>query len=213
MIHVITAGNRSLYASELAQHHLIRHEIFVKERGWSALDRPDGRELDGYDTDETIYLLALDEGRVVGGHRLFPTTRPHMLSEVFPALVAQKVPSAPDVYEWSRFFIVRERRSGRTYLRLMAAVQQLCLEEGISSITAVIEMWWLPRFHEAGFVVHPLGLPQPVEGVATAAVMIEIREESLARVRQLGDLPASVLVRRGDSPPLVRRDGYRLPVQ
>ena len=44
----------------------------------------DGIERDAYDNPATIYLLALDDGRVVGGQRLYPTLLPHMMSEVFP---------------------------------------------------------------------------------------------------------------------------------
>lgn len=203
MIHVVTAANRRRYAKAIEQHHIIRHQIFVEERGWQMLSQPNGREIDAYDTAETIYILALDGDRVVGGHRLFPTMRPHMISEVFSRLVTfGSIPSAPDIFEWSRFFIVKAYRAGRTYFELLTAVQELCLLAGITSITAVIEMWWLPRFHEAGFVVHPLGLPQPVEDVSTLVVKIEISQASLDRARQLGRI----------AEPLIGADCIDLPL-
>lgn len=37
----------------------------------------------------------------------------------------------------------------------MAAVQEFCLDQGIAKVSAIMETWWLPRFHEAGFVVTP----------------------------------------------------------
>lgn len=196
MIHVITPELHRRYAAQIEEHFRVRHDIFVGERKWMDLARPDGREIDAYDTPETTYLLAIEDGRVVGGHRLFPTTRPHMISEVFPHLVENgAVPSAPDILEWSRFFVTRERRSTRTYMELMAAMQAHCLDEGIAQVTAVIEMWWLPRFAEAGFVVTPLGLPQIIEGVTTAAVTIEIRESSLRRVLDVGGIATPYLTR------------------
>ena len=70
MIHAISAVNRHLYDDVLEQHFRLRHEIFVEERKWETLRRPDGREIDSYDNEDTIYLLALDRRRVVGGHRL-----------------------------------------------------------------------------------------------------------------------------------------------
>lgn len=209
MIHIVTAANRALYRKAIEDHFRIRHAIFVEERGWRALERPDGREIDQYDTERTTYLLAMEDGRVVGGHRLFPTVEAHMISDIFPHLVELgPIPSAPEIFEWSRFFVVRERRRMMTYLQLMAAVQELCLAEGISQVTAIIEMWWLPRFLEAGFVVKPLGLPKTIEGVATAAVAIDIREESLARVQEMMGSTASVLVRRGNLKPLIERPGH-----
>jgi acyl-homoserine lactone synthase len=205
LIHVVTAENRHLYEDALEESFRIRHDIFVGERGWTALDRPDGREIDAYDAPATIYFLAMENGRVLGGHRLFPTTRPYMISEVFYGLVQREMPSAPDILEWSRFFVIKDWRAGPTYLQLMAAVQELCLEESVSEIVAVIEMWWLPRFQEAGFKVRPLGLPQVIEGTSTAAVSITISADSLSTVRALGNLPRSVLVRRDLTSPLIDR--------
>jgi len=204
MIHVVTAANRRRYATAIEQHHVIRHQIFVDERGWRALSQPNGHEADAYDTADTIYILAMDSDRVVGGHRLFPTVRPHMISEVFPHLVTfGPIPSAPDIFEWSRFFVVKEYRSGSTYLELLAAVQEFCLLAGIASITAVIEMWWLPRFHEAGFVVRPLGLPQPIENIATLVVEIEISRASLERARALGRIVDPLIPRECIDLPLM----------
>lgn len=169
----------------MEEHFRIRHQIFVGERGWKTLERPDGREIDQYDNDDTIYLLALEKDRVVGGHRLYPTTKPNMISEVFPHLAAVSgCPSAPDIWEWSRYFIVPDRRDGDLNLRLMAAVQEFCLEEGITRVSAVIEMWWLPRFQQAGFVLTPLGVPALIENAWTIATLIEISETALRSVNE-----------------------------
>ncbi|HEY0331658.1 MAG TPA: acyl-homoserine-lactone synthase [Rhodopseudomonas sp.] len=197
MIHVISASNRHLYRDVLEQHFQIRHQIFVEERGWNTLRRPDGREIDDYDNDDTVYLLALEDRRVVGGHRLYPTTKPTMMGEVFPHLAAVKGhPSDPRIWEWSRYFIVPDRREGSLNLRLMAAVQEFCIDEGITHVSAIMETWWLPRFQEAGFVVRPLGLPALVENAWTMAALIEINEETLQAVAyRIGQ--ASVLQRQG----------------
>ena len=61
----------------------------------------------------------------------------------------------------------------------MAAVQEFCLGQGIAQVSAIMETWWLPHFHEAGFVVTPLGLPALVENAWTMAVIIDIRQETL----------------------------------
>ena len=180
MIHAISALNRHLYDDVLEQHFRLRHEIFVEERKWETLRRPDGREIDSYDNEDTIYLLALDGRRVVGGHRLYPTTKPSMMGEVFPHLASVRgYPVDPLIWEWSRYFIVRDRRDGILNLQLMAAVQEFCLDQGIAQVSAIMETWWLPRFHEAGFVVTPLGLPALVENAWTMAATIDVRQETL----------------------------------
>jgi acyl-homoserine lactone synthase len=184
MIHVVSAVNRHLYEDVIEQHFRLRHEIFVDERNWEALRKPDGRDIDDYDNEDTIYLLALDDRRVMGGYRLYPTTKPTMMSEVFPHLAAVRgCPSDPLVFEWSRFFVARDRRDGVLNLQLMAAAQEFCLDQGIERLCLVMETWWLPRFHDIGFVVTPLGLPTLIEDSWTMAATIEVRQNSLEIVR------------------------------
>jgi acyl-homoserine lactone synthase len=207
MIHVISSANRDLYESIIEHHFRLRQEVFVGERQWNALERPKQREIDAFDNEDTIYLLALEGDRVIGGHRLYPTTKPTMIGEVFPHLASLRgAPSDPLIWEWSRYFIVKDRREGRLNLELMAAVQEFALEEGIAQVSAVMETWWLPRFQEAGFAVHPLGLPALVEEAWTMAGVIDINPETLDHVRKLGNIADSVLVREGPQRPLLDAD-------
>jgi len=197
MIHVISAANHHLYEDVLEEHFRIRHDIFVEERQWETLRKPDKREVDSFDNEDTIYLLALEGRRVIGGHRLYPTTKPSMMSEIFPHLAEVRgCPSDPLVWEWSRYFIVRNRRDGNLNLRLMAAVQEFCLAEGIEKISAIMETWWLPRFQEAGFVVAPLGLPALVENAWTMAALIDVSRETLRAINERTGL-SSVIQRQG----------------
>ena len=94
---------------------------------------------------------------------------------------------------------------GRTDCRLLAALQEFCLAEGITEVTAVVEMWWLPRWQQSGFKVRPLGLPAEVEGEACIAASISIGEESLESVRRLGGLRGSCLVHHGIRSPVLDR--------
>lgn len=197
-IHVITNENRARYEDLIDLHHQVRHDIFVGEKGWEALRKPDGRDVDAYDDEHAVYLLAVDGSKLVGGQRLYPTTRPHMISEVFPHLVhgSRGIPSGPDVMEWTRYFVVRERRYGRTDCRLLAAMQQYCLDEGIETVTAVAETWWLPRVHSVGFKTKPLGVPQMIDGQPTIAVKVPISEDSLASVRRHAGLRGHAILPR-----------------
>lgn len=204
MIHVVTAANRHLYRACLENLFVLRHEIFVNERKWTELERPDGRDIDAYDNDDTVYLVALEGERIVGSHRLYPTVKPTMLGDVFPDLAAVRgVPEDPSIWEWSRYFVVKDRRDGRLNLALMAAVQEIALDEGITDVSAVMETWWLPRFQEAGFVVRPLGLPALVQNQWTMAALIEVSEQTLDYVKQKAGIHGSVLVRRGPQQPMV----------
>jgi acyl-homoserine lactone synthase len=206
MIHIVSASNRHLYEAQLEELFRLRYEIFVKERGWKDLERPDEREVDDYDNLDTVYFIALDGERIVGGHRLYPTTKPTMLGDVFPHLAAVRgLPEDAGIWEWSRYFVVKDKRDGQLNLALLAAVQELCLDEGITEISAVMETWWLPRFQQAGFTVRPLGLPALVHGEWTMAALIEISRDTLEYVKETADIHESVLVHHGPQRPLVDR--------
>ena len=212
MIHVISSINRHLYDDAIERHFQIRHDIFVGERSCNALAR-DGKEIDCYDKADVVYLLAMEGERIVGGHRLYPIVEATMTDEIFPAPPSVRgVPSDSLIWEWSRFFVVRDRREGRVNFELMAAVQEFCLDEGITHVSAVMEIRWLPRLQQAGFVVHPLGLLAVVEGSWTMAALIEISADTLERVRDIGNIHGSVLTRRGPHYPVVDRPiaGYRM---
>ena len=206
MIHVVSASNRHLYEPQIESMYRLRHDVFVGERKWADLARPDGREIDDYDNIDTVYCLAMEGDRIVGGHRLYPTTKPNMLGTAFAHLAAVRgVPADPAVWEWSRYFVVRDRRDGALNLQLMAAVQELCLDEGITEVSAVMETWWLPRFQQSGFTVRPLGLPDLVNNEWTMAARIEITQATLDFVRERAGIRGSVLTRKGPQRPLIDR--------
>jgi len=100
-VHVVTGANRHLYERELDEHHQIRHRIYVEELHWRGLTpRSDKREYDQFDLPETVYLLGLEEGRVVAGLRLVPTTGPHLINDVFPQFASVRgVPRRADIAE------------------------------------------------------------------------------------------------------------------
>jgi acyl-homoserine lactone synthase len=208
-VHVITSHNRHFYQHMLEEYYRSRHSVFVEERGWRDLASADGREIDRYDNENAIYLLAIDNGRLVGGLRLYPTLLPHMISEAFPHLPnGRGVLRGPTIFECTRYFIVKERRTGRADCRLLAAFQEFCLEEGTTEATAVVEMWWLPRWHQAGFKVRPLGLPTMVENQPCIAAAIEISHDSLLQVRRLAGLRGSCLIREGNLAPVIDQVSY-----
>ena len=104
----IFSGNGKALGSQLRQDIAsYRYKVFVEKLGWP-LDCPDQLELDEFDRDDTLYLAAKDEtGAIVGTARLLPTTRPYLLSEVFPDLLgSDQPPSQTHVWELSRFAAV-----------------------------------------------------------------------------------------------------------
>ncbi len=194
-VHVITSENWDSYHDALEEHFRIRHDIYVGERKWMALEKPDGREIDQFDNESAVYLLAMEDGKVLGGSRLVPTVAPHLLSDVFPRLASiGGVPRGEDIYEWTRIFVNPEFRKQNGYAEagsaVMASLMLYALEEGIEQISVVMETYWLHRFLEVGWHCVPLGLPEVIDGSWTTATLIDVSRqsiESLCKVRNINE--------------------------
>ena len=202
-IHLITAENQNLYADLMTEHFRVRHDIYVRERGWKALARSDGLERDQFDDADTVYVLAEDQGRIVGGSRLRPSLKPHLLGEVFPHLAeGLGVPRGPDIYEWTRLFILKDRREGWKHGALPGQIVcgglEYLLDEGVTAFSLILEMWWIPRFHEMGWKITPLGIPDLIENEWWVAAKVAVNAQMLESTRHFCDLPGRpILTRRG----------------
>lgn len=84
-----------------------RHHVFVERLGWK-LETHAGLELDQFDREDTLYVIAKnDVGHINGCARLLPTERPYLLEQVFPSLMnGAPAPKSPSVWELSRFAAV-----------------------------------------------------------------------------------------------------------
>lgn len=208
MITVVDSDNKHLYRDQLEEHFRIRHRIYVDERRWMALERPDGREVDQFDNDDAVYLLALDGGRVIGGTRLVSTLKPHLMADVFPFLAnVEGIQRGPDIVEWTRIFVVPEHRGRDSKIlhTVMAGMLEYCLREDLSAITVVMETWWLPRFLELGWEVKPLGLPTIIENMNCVGTMISVTEQAWRNTLAFKGINGPVLETPRAQPPLQRR--------
>lgn len=200
-IHIVTRDNRHLYKDQMEDTFRIRHVVYVKERGWKALDRPDEREIDQFDTEQARYLVVLEGERVIGGMRMVPTTAPTLMSELFPQLCIRPLIQRLDVFELSRIFVIPEKRGEQTRPNiqdlLLCGVMEYGLEEGMSQFTIVLETWWLPRLQDRGWRVTPLGLPEDIDGMSTIAVAVEVADDSVVQLRQDQGITGTLLVRQG----------------
>ncbi|MES2032222.1 MAG: acyl-homoserine-lactone synthase [Pseudomonadota bacterium] len=185
MIEVIHSGNAGQFGDLLDKQFRLRHEVFVGERGWTALDVDGIYEKDQYDDDAAIYLVAANDARAVaGGFRLYPTVLPHMLSEQFPQLLDGALIQRRDVLELTRFAMRKSERRSRHYFELLLAIQEYGLMEGLSGFTSVINPLRIPILQGFGLEIEPLGLPTMIDGEATIAVMFHVSEKCFARVRK-----------------------------
>ncbi len=193
MIRVIDRLNRDRFRRSLDQQFRLRRDVFVTERGWTAFDHG-AYEMDAYDTDDAVYLVTLDAGEtVVGGMRLHPTLKPHLLSDTFAHMVDGAVPRRADIFELTRFALKASARNSRTYCELFLGLLEYGLGEGLAGTTALMRTLRIPVIQNIGMKVTPLGLPQEIDGELQTAVLIEMSEDSLAQVQRSAGRFESVL--------------------
>ena len=192
MVTIVTSANRHLHEVDLRDMHRLRYHVAVNELGWTLPDGGDGVDIDRYDRDDTIYFLhRASNGELIATARLNPTTRPHLMTDIFPDLCSfDGVPMAEDIYEYSRFLVKRRGVSRRENLRGQAcislAIVEYCLAADIRQVSWVsykrsyplaLRMW----------VTRPLGLPQYFEedDADYIAAISDMNSASLQKTRDL----------------------------
>ncbi|HEY0107506.1 MAG TPA: acyl-homoserine-lactone synthase [Rhizomicrobium sp.] len=188
MLYLVDRRNREEFLPQLEEMFRIRHAIYVEGRGWRAIARADGREIDQFDTEDASYLLGLNEqGGVTSGVRLLPTTGPHLMRDVFAHTVTWgRVPCDARVFEMTRYFVwgdVRGDARRQAVREVFCGIVEYALAHRLSHISVVCDTFFVPRLLEAGWKLHHLGLPTDYPEGVCAAVLLEVTPQRLAEMR------------------------------
>lgn len=190
MIFVVNAENRRLFEADLVQMYRQRKAVFVDTAGWEIPVVGD-MEMDAYDRDDTIYLLAKDrpDGHVLASVRLLTTTGPHLMCELFDASEREMIPRGDTVWEVSRFctapgVLGRDRRHALLW-DIICGVLETGLLYGVDEVVFAAGRALLPLTLHCGWEVRTLGrgLSDPDEEVT--AVAAAVTTAGLRRVRHL----------------------------
>lgn len=213
MIYVIDKRNRRGFQLQIEQMFRLRHGIYVGRRGWKALEKADGRDVDQFDTDATVYLLSIDdEGMVTGGLRLNPTTGPHLIRDIFPHTVAGEIPVGEHIYEFTRWFVVKERVSAEENSRvageLLVAMLEYGKHIGLTHISLCCDAFFWKTMQQTRWDVRRLGpITRYPEGKCIT-VLFEVSDRMIGNTREVRDVRGTVWVYA--PAPLFRHSGYRL---
>ena len=161
-----------------------RYRVFVENLGWE-LSAQDGLEKDQFDRPDTVYVAARgDEGEICGCARLLPTTRPYLLSEVFPQLLnGMEPPCSPHIWELSRFASMDFNSSGRSPMRqmsseitlkLLAAAVACASKLGAKRLITVSPLGVDRLLRNTGFITHRAGPPMNINGHLILACWIDM---------------------------------------
>jgi len=190
MIHIVTPENEYLFRNEMEQAYRLRHRVFVEEKKWRDLAKPDGREIDQFDNEYAVHMLYIEEGRVLGYQRMLPSTRPHLLSDVLPQLCEDERPIGAHIWEWTRYCVEpAHRERGRTLSpvanALLSGIVEWGLENGVNSIIIQMNPLWLLRLVQLHFRTMPLGLPQRIGDEDVVAVTASFDRRTLTRLQEM----------------------------
>jgi acyl-homoserine lactone synthase len=199
MVQVIDRRNRDQERDTLLAMHADRKTVFVDRLKWRVPVVDDRYEMDEFDDEHAIYLVAADPatGEHLGSVRLLPTTRRHLLGDVFPMLVEGEVPRGADVMEITRLCTSPRLADWETHNavreRLATALIEYGLTVGITRYTMMTHTAYLSQLLATGWDVEPLGLPKEIGGQMLGALQVNVRPETLRVFRSKFGLAENVL--------------------
>ena len=189
-IKVIGSDERMECSRHIMEMHRDRKRVFVDQLGWQLCAPGSWLEVDQFDTDYTVYLIACSphDDRHVASVRLNPTTRPHMLDTIFADLCDGGPLIGPTVWESSRFTIAPVGLRGVEVMRLSQylalAHAEFALLNGITRYTMIGEVHRVATVVSMGWPVRPLCLPRECDGNRIQALEVTIDEKALSAMRK-----------------------------
>jgi acyl-homoserine lactone synthase len=197
-IKVVDNSARLQFSKHIVEMHHDRKRVFVDQLGWQLRAPGSWLEVDEFDNEYTVYLIACsDDDRHVASVRLLPTTRPHMLNTIFEGLCEAGPVTGLDVWESSRFTIAPVGLRGTEIMRLSQylalAHTEFALLNGITSYTMIGETHRVATVVSMGWRVKPLCLPTEVGGDKVTAMQVFVDEDTLAMMRRRFHIDHQVL--------------------
>lgn len=178
----------------LTQMHRLRAKVFGSRMGWD-VTVSGGEERDQFDDFEPSYVLAVnDDHRVAGCARLLPASRPTMLADMFPQLLASgSLTAHPAMVESSRFCVDTTLEAGRgggqlhlATLTMFAGIVEWSMANGYSEIVTATDLRFERILKRTGWPMTRLGEPTPIGDTQAVAGSLPADQPSFDRLRPIG---------------------------
>lgn len=167
-----------------------RKRLFVDLYGWNIPVVDNAYEIDQFDDAHTAYVIATaEDGRHDASLRLYPSDRPHMLSELFPHLCPMGVPSGATIWETTRLCLPQRHRAERRRElrhRLFSATIDYAIANGIDRLTGVIPEPFRRELLAMGWQAEPLGPAVRIDGSQVGAFQVRVDHDTPQRLRWTG---------------------------
>jgi acyl homoserine lactone synthase len=204
MIIAIDGLNKHLFQPILEDMYRLRARVFADRLGWE-VNIEDGMEIDQFDRLDPGYIVGLDDDlNVISCARVLQTTGPHMLSDVFEAILDGEPPlRSSTVWESTRFCVdtqrLKRKDSAKTVsvatCELMIGILEYSQAAGIEDIITVIDPVMdrvLKRSDNAphGYV----GKTVPMGKVSALAALLDCTDDRIERVRNFAGVQHDVFL-------------------
>ena len=185
---LVTSHNRDIFRVQRLEMHAARKQVFIDQLRWDLPVSDGAYEIDDYDRDDTIYLIVVDGSGAghLGSVRLLPTDGPHLLGDKFARLCADGVPRDADIFEITRLVTrpgLSRAEATRVRQLLSLAIIEFALAHKVRHFTMMTHMAYLASVIAVGWDCEPLGMPEEMDGVAVAALRIDVDAATLARLQ------------------------------
>lgn len=178
----------------------LRHRVFVEERGWSGLAKPDGLERDHWDlAGESVHFLDVEAGEVMGYARLLPSDGliPAIRTQAKVAAIAGRPAGIKGV---GRLCVGRSMRGGSKIMNpashILIAICEHALENRIAELFCETDPTFLVLLRILGFRVTFLEKAMEYYGKPMQLAVIEMSEASLETCRKRLALEGNALIQR-----------------
>jgi N-acyl-L-homoserine lactone synthetase len=164
-----------------------RHENFIERNRWD-LPEADGMEFDQYDTPASRWVAVHENGKVMAGVRLTPTThrcgiysymikdaQDGLLESIPASLLWEKAPVAPHIWESSRVFVSRHVPSRQRLLvqmKLGCEMVNAAREVGATTLLGIVPESSRRLSRRYGIICDPAGPIMDFDGVDCVCVNI-----------------------------------------
>ncbi|MCK1345141.1 MULTISPECIES: acyl-homoserine-lactone synthase [unclassified Bradyrhizobium] len=201
MIQLITPPSYGEFSGTLVEMHRLRYRVFKLRMGWDVQTSGD-MEVDAFDALTPIYLVQRSHsGEVQGSVRLLPSIGPTMLRDTFPALLElQPAPSAPQIWESSRFAIdvaadapKGDHGIARATYELFAGMVEFGISRQLTDIVTVTDVRMERILRRAGWPLRRIGCSLPIGNTSAVAGYLAISDSVLSNLRRAGGLSMPAL--------------------
>jgi acyl-homoserine lactone synthase len=199
---IITGENAKAHERELDMAFRFRHDFFVEGMGWEAVRKPDGREIDEFDTEDTVHVVEIVGEKVLFYSRLVPSIKPHLLSHCFPELLqGRDEPTGPDIWEVGRATLPRRLLPNGMPNpgagRITLAIVEAAMFVGADYLLMEMHPLLLTRMLDHGYRPQPLAPPIEYNGSLLVAVISTVDMKTLDTTRRFYDLWSPVATYNG----------------